>query len=544
MTAERLRHLALAVLINPRHTVARGLMGLVEDAGRWRKPEEVAVKAKADAEQAAKLAEYNVRRAQMKDTVQAHWNLAVWCDENKLGPEATAHYTAITRLDPTREAAWKRLGYQRHKGRWMTREQIASQIAEREAQAAANRRWQPRLERWRRELKFAGKRATVETLLTDVTDPRAVPAIWRVFASGEADEQAIAVRLLGQIRGEASSRALALVATFGDTVEVRRAAAETLTWRDDREFLSLLIGLLRDPVRYAVVGMGADGLGSPGMLVMETPDESVTRLYPSALETAGVLGPDLAERAQREPRVQQVINASLRADAQRQQDIEAEVAQIEQSNAGVNALNDTVWRALSMIRRPDPAKVDPEALRVWAADVQGYAYRKYSQPRRVLFQVVTPPPAYDCFAAGTVVRTRSGLRPIEEIKVGDQILSQNTWTGALGYRPVLAAHHYPPAATLRIGLQGETVIATGIHRFWKPGQGWALARDLKPGDTVRVVGGTKELKSLSPDTPRPVYNLEVAEGHSFFVGKAGALVHDDSLEALDAEPFDAVPAPK
>jgi hypothetical protein len=538
MPAERLRHLARAVLIDPKNTIARGLMGLVEDAGRWRKPEEVDTRSQADA-----LAEYNTHRAGMKDTAQAHWNLGVWCAEHGLRPEATAHFTAVTRLDPTRESAWKRLGFVRHRGRWMTPEQIAAEAAERTAQQSADRHWLPRLEKWRTDSRKANKRAGIDSDFASVTEPRAVPAIWHVLTGGDEEDHVLAVRLFGQIRGEGASRALALLATFSPWSEVRRAAAETLTWRDDREFLNLLIGLLRDPIRFQFQQVNADGPGSPGMLVMETPAVTIFRVYRSTLEAFALPPPELLERAQRQRSLGSAVAAGLQRDVSQQQLLASDVSEAEANNASVGALNDAVWRALSMIRKPDLGP-DPEAWRAWAADVQGYAYRKYNtRQRQVFFQNVNPPPAYDCFAAGTTVRTRSGTRPIEEIRVGDQVLMQDTRTGALGFQPVLAARHYDPAPTLRIRVGDESLVATGIHRFWKPGQGWTLARDLKPGDPVRVIGGTRRLDSVRPDQTRNVFNLEVAAGHTFFVGKTGILVHDDSLEGLAEKPFDGATGP-
>lgn len=44
--------------------------------------------------------------------------------------------------------------------------------------------------------------------------------------------------------------------------------------------------------------------------------------------------------------------------------------------------------------------------------------------------------AAGCFVAGTPVHTREGLRPIEEIPVGDFVLSQPQFTGEVGYRRV------------------------------------------------------------------------------------------------------------
>ena len=60
--AERLKHLAIAALIEPGHATARGLMGLVADAGGWKRPDAVAERVKADAAMAATYEQYKARR--------------------------------------------------------------------------------------------------------------------------------------------------------------------------------------------------------------------------------------------------------------------------------------------------------------------------------------------------------------------------------------------------------------------------------------------------------------------------------------------------
>ncbi|MFO0892500.1 MAG: polymorphic toxin-type HINT domain-containing protein [Isosphaeraceae bacterium] len=146
-----------------------------------------------------------------------------------------------------------------------------------------------------------------------------------------------------------------------------------------------------------------------------------------------------------------------------------------------------------------------------------------------------------CFAAGTTVRTLLGDRAIETIRVGDQVLTQSPETGRLSFQPVVAAYHNKPNRILRIHLDGETVGATPIHRFWKAGVGWTMARDLKPGDAIRAVGGPVRVRSIEQGPIEPVYNLKVAEGQSFFVGKQRLLVHDNSLVRPALRPFDAAP---
>src|SRR5271155_455853 len=59
--AERMKHLALAVLSDPMNAAARGLLGLVESNGRWVTPERARERINADDARSAKLAEYEER---------------------------------------------------------------------------------------------------------------------------------------------------------------------------------------------------------------------------------------------------------------------------------------------------------------------------------------------------------------------------------------------------------------------------------------------------------------------------------------------------
>ncbi len=167
--------------------------------------------------------------------------------------EATAHLAAVVRLDPSREAAWRRMGCKKHDGRWMTEEQAAAEKVEADRQHLANRIWKPKLEKWRGWLDEKDPlRNLAERRLAEVTDPRAVPAAWVVFALGDAGQQAVAVRLFGQIDSPPASHALVMLATLGTSPEVRRRAAETLARRDPRDVVNLLIDFFRDPVTYEV----------------------------------------------------------------------------------------------------------------------------------------------------------------------------------------------------------------------------------------------------------------------------------------------------
>jgi hypothetical protein len=72
LNAERLKHLAMAVLIEPGNATARGLMGLAYFRGSRQRPDAVLEKVKADEELTARLAEYNARRARMSHSADGH----------------------------------------------------------------------------------------------------------------------------------------------------------------------------------------------------------------------------------------------------------------------------------------------------------------------------------------------------------------------------------------------------------------------------------------------------------------------------------------
>ena len=109
--------------------------------------------------------------------------LAAWCEQKGLKAQAIAHYNVAVRLDPSRETAWRHLGYKKHGDRWVKPEEPAADELEAERQRHADKQWRPRLEQMRDGLegKDPARRAKAEEAIAEVTDPRAVPMIWAVF---------------------------------------------------------------------------------------------------------------------------------------------------------------------------------------------------------------------------------------------------------------------------------------------------------------------------------------------------------------------------
>ncbi len=240
-----------------------------------------------------------------------------------------------------------------------------------------------------------------------------------------------------------------------------------------------------------------------------------------------------------------------------QQQLQNDVAAIDEFNTSLNELNDRVLPVLNDVSGLNLGP-DPAAWQLWFNNLVGFTSQQASEPRTVVENVPlaykpapiplgsfsTPITAvrYSCFGAGTMVRTLTGLEPIESLKVGDQVLSQNCKTGGLSYQPILAVHHNPPSKTYRINFGEETIVSSFFHRFWKPGSGWVMARDLTEGDRIRTLNGTAEVTAKEEGKVVPVYNLDVAGDADFFVGKQGALAHDNTLPNLREPPFDATTA--
>ena len=68
LSAERVKHLALAIAYDPANVLARGLAGLVAYQGKWKRPEDLKREAKSDPARSALVREYLERRTRAPHT--------------------------------------------------------------------------------------------------------------------------------------------------------------------------------------------------------------------------------------------------------------------------------------------------------------------------------------------------------------------------------------------------------------------------------------------------------------------------------------------
>ncbi|MCA9198158.1 MAG: Hint domain-containing protein [Planctomycetales bacterium] len=126
-----------------------------------------------------------------------------------------------------------------------------------------------------------------------------------------------------------------------------------------------------------------------------------------------------------------------------------------------------------------------------------------------------------CFAAGTPVMTPDGEKSIEQLKVGDLVLSRHEGNVEGDIRPkqieeVFQGH----AEILNLHVAGNVLRVTKPHRFFVQGKGWVAAEEIRVGDRLATDGGFEKVDEITEsDEVAPVFNFRVADYHTYFVGR-------------------------
>ncbi|HVV86511.1 MAG TPA: Hint domain-containing protein, partial [Kofleriaceae bacterium] len=135
-----------------------------------------------------------------------------------------------------------------------------------------------------------------------------------------------------------------------------------------------------------------------------------------------------------------------------------------------------------------------------------------------------------CFVAGTLVLTPDGPFPIEQIAVGTRVLAMDPdHPETLAAYRVLELFRGHADAVVDVAFDDERITATLNHRFHVIGRGWVRAEELATDDAVTGRTGPRIVRAVTRRevVEEPTFNLHVDEVSTYFVGRAGALVHND-----------------
>ena len=135
-----------------------------------------------------------------------------------------------------------------------------------------------------------------------------------------------------------------------------------------------------------------------------------------------------------------------------------------------------------------------------------------------------------CFKEGTLIATEDGLKPIEEVEVGDKVLAYDEATGEQAYKEVVRLFRNKTDEWYHIMANSEELVCTGGHPFFVENKGFVSAKDLSVGDILRLSNGVlipiSAISIEKLERPETTYNFEVAEFHTYYVGENEVLVHN------------------
>jgi hypothetical protein len=522
--AERDAALAQALAQDRDSALAHALRGEVQAAGAWQ-----SIDAYAPLMSERSLtADYERLRNASSDTVIAdQWKLARWCAVHHLPDREQAHLIRILELDPNDAAAHARIGDVKKQGLWYSAEQL---VADRELKAhlaKARLHWSHDITQIRTALAGGGvhERESARRKLESIEDVYALPLLREHVATLNTYETGAAVvDRAARSNNPLATKELCRLGTAWPAVQQevveqlhrRRADAVLPVLLDSLHSQATIVGSTTygpegglPVLRYVLQREEADHLEQGNFDT--TVDTSVQTLVGGPKRTDGFLS-DFGK-----------VNLAARV-------VEAKIAARNQVIAQENAAVSSLLRAVT---GNTTITTDPKSWWQWWNDqTETWPYEKptlyatfrtgeFSLPPRMLTRT------YSCFVAGTPVWTPTGLRPIEELKIGDYVLAQHPETGELTYKVVISPSYRRSAPIIRLQLSDEEIQSSGGHLFWVADLGWQRARTLAAGDELASVGRVLPLLAAEATTAEaPMYNLVVADFHTYFVGRNRVLVHD------------------
>ena len=143
-----------------------------------------------------------------------------------------------------------------------------------------------------------------------------------------------------------------------------------------------------------------------------------------------------------------------------------------------------------------------------------------------------------CFIAGTAILIAKGQIKIEDISPGDFVWATDPETGETALKEVVQTFVKEALELVHITVNKEEIICTNEHPFYSPVKGWTAACDLRAGDVLALINGeyvvVEQVQHELLESPVLVYNFEVADFHTYYVGNSSILVHNYCKQELVA----------
>jgi len=530
-----------------------------------------------------KLSAYALRRDAVLDSKANDWQLANWCRSQKMFDAEKLHLNRVlesrnTSL-PQKADAIGRLGLRNVRGMWFTPQELENFQAAVRKSKQNDKRWSGRVRKLvdTLERNRGTKRKFALTEFRRELTSDGIVTLERLMSAKSEPLANVAVQLISELPEVDATESLVRHAVFSSWASVRSNVVKELKKRKQVDTVPLLLSELMTPLRsrYGVV-IGADGMvrhlhqvyqegrTSDVMHVgasARSPHELtvVQNVVDGSGRVVGRLHPDdvLVRRMIRSSNISDDATLQIEAEIRmylalaRRNLLYQEVQKAEGLTRQIAARNmkaeDKNKRVVTALRNITSAEVEPNATAWWSwwtKENERYEtekptitrYASYSDPATIQTVPVSVPQqiqvtermGYECFPAGTMVRTQRGRTAIEKIRTGDRVLAQDIETGELTYKIVLATTERPPSELVKVKLNDGTITSTSGHLFWTNNFGWKMAKHLQPGDELHSLKRGMKVEEVSNAKKAVAHNLVVADYATYFVGDQDLLTHDNT----------------
>ncbi|WP_425395895.1 polymorphic toxin-type HINT domain-containing protein [Aeoliella sp.] len=524
--------------VSPNHAPARWARGQMRVDGEWKPIATV----QGEASGSREIDQYLGHRQMASQSTGDQYQLAKWCKRNGLKDEARYHWLQVLDADRDNKEALRALDSRWVGNQLLPNDEAEQVLAELRKLRKRNATWRTRITGWRRALRAGGDQAA--RALADVeavVDESAITEFENLIfglekessTNRERNRQLCAKFLsaLERLPSHEASASLVRIGVLCNDRNLRWEAIQIIKERPDYEVIPDLIAGL-SPIIETKVETTRSSTGRISYtheFFAEGPDadyvteSSVSASIRSRLPAAADVAQFVRE-AQRAERASYSQWQLIARDASRLEN------RADRINASRKRLNGRIVSVLQEVTGEDLGN-DPTLWWDYWREENGYEKSEETiEYRTYLTYITPPPPSCECFAAGTLVWTKTGTQAIETLTAGDVVLTMDERTGERCFRPVLETTIRQPSPLLRIATEGYQLLATPGHPFWVEGTGWRMAKELEQGDRVLSANGMPiAIRAVvSTDIEEEAFNLVVEGNNNYFVGPDGLLSHDNT----------------
>lgn len=493
---------------------------------------------------------YRQMRVANGGTPEGQLELALWCRKQKLKEEEQLHWRNLLLMEPGNPQAIKALKLRKFMGQLATNEEIEQWREQQKEIEKAEKLWVPKLKKIKQAIEHGelAERDAAIAELKAIRDPAALPFVEKVFGLEDAEIGRILVEMAADIPGDESSAFLANVAIDAKDMYARERAAAALQRRPYESYVPVLMARLAAPIelsfnvklkpgwtKYEKVQWreytGRIGPGIPNKIRLHSeykwPEDGfiwgletklnegllATERHPDRLQYDYVLSRDSPD-----PECPYELAGSFEVTGgptkgkRKGESIDELQKKVDNTNAAQELLNQRIHEALVTSTGAEVVSPDQkEAPRpqVWWDWWKRQSHRDNYVP------------------GGTEVWTQVGLMTVEEIVVGDRVVTRDPASQELRFQLVMAMDRQSSNGTRVIELDSRTIMATPDQQFTVSGKGWQKASELKADVKLETLAGPQAIEKTSTSEGTVVkYGLAIANVPMLFVDRMGVLVHD------------------